>query len=96
LSFVVGAERVISAVAIRAALIDVSSLPKSNIFILDEVSVLDNEYVDSFNRILFHLKEKFDSVFIISHQEALKELADEVIEITRDENRIFSYIISYL
>lgn len=82
-----GAEKTLAALAIRLALIKVSSLPTSNIFILDEpATALDVELQESFVDMLQILKNEFDSVIIISHMESLKDCADIIINIEKDEN----------
>ena len=87
-------EKTIAAIAIRAAMISVTTLPKSNIFVLDEVfSSLDPEYVDAVRKILQHLKSLFDSILIITHIDAFKDLVDHVISVERDENG-FSRIVT--
>jgi len=79
-----GAEKVLAAVALRAALVFMTTLPKPNIFILDEVSFLDNEYLNSFVNVLNYLKQMFDAVYIVTHINELKSACDVSIEIARD------------
>lgn len=82
-----GMEKSIAAIALRAALVSVSTLPKSNLFILDEVfNALSPEYMDATTKILEYLKQLFETVVIITHIAELKSIADHVIEIKRDEN----------
>lgn len=82
-----GMEKTIAALAVRAALVSVTTLPKSNVFVLDEVfSSLDPEYVDAVSNILNYLKQLFDSVIIITHIEAMKDLVDHVVEISRNND----------
>jgi len=81
-----GMEKSLAAIAIRAALVSVTTLPRSNLFVLDEsFSSLDPEYLDAAGKMLNYLKELFDAVIIVTHIDAFKDLADHVIEIVRDD-----------
>lgn len=81
-----GMEKTMAAIAIRAALVSVTTLPRFNIFVLDEVfSALDPEYMDSITRILDYLKQLFDTVMIITHIDSLKDVVDHVVEVERDD-----------
>ena len=86
-----GAEKTISAMAIRLALLNVSSLPKGNIFILDEPgAALDEENMEGFVRILDMVKGYFKTVLLISHLDSLKDSVDTQIVI--DKKKGFAYI----
>jgi DNA repair exonuclease SbcCD ATPase subunit/predicted phosphodiesterase len=77
-----GAEKSIAAMAIRLSLLQVSNLPKSNMFILDEPgTALDSENMEGFIRILDMIKNYYDTVLLISHMDALKDVADQIITI---------------
>ena len=79
-----GAEKTVAAMAIRLALLSVSSLPKGNIFILDEPGTsLDAENMEGFIRILQIIKMYFKTVILISHVDSLKDIVD--VEITIDK-----------
>ena len=79
-----GAEKTIVAMAIRLALLSVSSLPKSNIFILDEPgTALDADNMDGFVRILELVKSYFKTVLLISHLDSLKDCVDTQITIDK-------------
>jgi len=79
-----GAEKTVAAMAIRLALLSVSSLPKGNIFILDEPgTALDAENTEGFIRILQLIKMYFKTVILISHVDSLKDIVD--VEITIDK-----------
>ena len=78
-----GMEKMISSLAMRVALINISSLPKSDILIIDEgFGTLDEMNVESCNRLLISLKRWFKCIFVISHIDAIKDSADNIIEIT--------------
>ena len=77
-----GAEKTIAAMAIRLALLGVSSLPKSDIFILDEPgTALDENNMEGFIRILDMVKSSFKTVLLISHLDSLKDCVDTTIDI---------------
>jgi DNA repair exonuclease SbcCD ATPase subunit len=58
-----GAEKTIASMAIRLALLSVSSLPKGDIFILDEPgTALDEENMEGFVRILDLIKAQFKTI----------------------------------
>jgi len=86
-----GAEKTVAAMAIRLALLSVSSLPKGNVFILDEPgTALDAENMEGFIRILQIIKMYFKTVILISHVDSLKDIVD--VEITIDKKDGFAYV----
>lgn len=87
-----GAEKTLAAMAIRLALLSVSSLPKSNVFILDEPgTALDAENMDGFISILELIKTYFKTVILISHLDHLKDCVDQ--QITIDKKEGFAHIM---
>ena len=79
-----GAEKTISAMAIRLALLNVSSMPKGDVFILDEPgTALDEENMEGFVRILDMIKSYFKTVMLISHLDSLKDASDSQIVIEK-------------
>jgi DNA repair exonuclease SbcCD ATPase subunit/predicted phosphodiesterase len=79
-----GAEKTIASMAIRLAFLTVSSLPKSDLFILDEPgTALDEENMEGFVRILDMIKGYFKTVILISHLDSLKDCVDLQINIER-------------
>lgn len=79
-----GAEKTLAATAIRLALLSVSSLPKGDIFILDEPATeLDDDTKEGFLRILEMIKGYFSKVILISHLEPLKDIVDTEITIEK-------------
>ena len=85
-----GAEKTIAAMAIRLALLDISSLPKPDLFVLDEPGTdLDEDNLEGFIRILDMIKSAFKTVLLISHLDSLKDCADTTIEIERQEGLAF-------
>ena len=79
-----GAEKSLSAMAIRLALLGVSSLPKSDLFILDEPgTALDEDNMSGFIQILELIKVYFKNVLLISHLDSLKDCVDMQIVIDK-------------
>lgn len=79
-----GAEKTVSAMAVRLAFISVSTIPRSQLFILDEPgTALDEERMEGFTRILDIVKSVFKTVILISHLDNLKDAADSVISIEK-------------
>ena len=86
-----GSEKTIAAMAIRLALLNVSSLPKPDLFILDEpATALDEENMEGFIRILDMVKSYFKTVLLISHLDTLKDCVDMTIEIEKKGD--FAYV----
>ena len=81
-----GAEKTIAAMAIRMALLTVSSMPKGDVFILDEPgTALDEENMEGFIRILELIKVNFRTVLLISHLDSLKDCVDMQIVIDKKD-----------
>jgi len=86
-----GAEKSIAAMAIRLALLNVSTLPKPNLFILDEPgTALDEENMEGFTRILDLVKSQFSTVLLISHLDSLKDCVNNQIIIEKQND--FAYV----
>jgi len=81
-----GMEKTVASLAIRVAMINVSTLPKSDIFIMDEgFGTLDDASVESCNRLLVSLKRYFKTILIITHVDGIKDVVDHIVEITKNE-----------
>jgi DNA repair exonuclease SbcCD ATPase subunit len=79
-----GAEKTIAAMAIRLALIEITNLPKSTLFIMDEpATALDQEHMEGFIRLLEMIKTKFKTILLISHLDVLKDCVDKTIDIQK-------------
>jgi|TARA_R110002020_G_scaffold37985_9_gene114580 DNA repair exonuclease SbcCD ATPase subunit/DNA repair exonuclease SbcCD nuclease subunit len=79
-----GAEKTVAAMAIRLAFTNISSLPKSQLFILDEPgTALDAERMEGFIRIMDITTSIFKTVILISHLDNLKDAADSIITIEK-------------
>jgi DNA repair exonuclease SbcCD ATPase subunit/DNA repair exonuclease SbcCD nuclease subunit len=81
-----GMEKTISAIALRVAMLNVSSLPKPDFFIIDEgFGTLDSAGVEACGRFLTSLKRYFKTVLVITHVDGIKDNADCILEITKNE-----------
>jgi DNA repair exonuclease SbcCD ATPase subunit len=80
-----GMEKMVSSMALRVAMSNVSSLSKSDMFIVDEgFGSLDPQNIEAITGLLHRLKSYYRLILIISHVEFIKDSVDEVIEITRN------------
>lgn len=80
-----GMEKMISSLAIRTALIEVSAIPKPDLFIIDEgFGALDDINLEACARLLISLKRNFKNILVISHVDSIKDIVDNVIEISHD------------
>ena len=81
-----GAEKFLASVAIRSALLSISNLPRSNMFIIDEgFGKLDPQNLEAIQRMFDYLRSVFDHVIVISHTDIMKDFVDNSIDITADE-----------
>jgi len=79
-----GAEKTLASMAIRLALISVTNLPKSELFILDEpATALDQDHMEGFTNLLRLIKNQFKTVILISHLDSLKDVVDTTIDISK-------------
>jgi len=80
-----GMEKMISSLAIRTALIEVSAIPKPDIFIIDEgFGALDDTNLEACARLLISLKRNFKNILVISHVDSIKDIVDNIIEVSHD------------
>lgn len=88
-----GMEKTICSLAIRVALISLSSLPRANFFVLDEsLGAVDENNQQSCMDMLSLLNSYFKTILIISHSSPIKEVADRIIEISNNgfESKVYS------
>lgn len=86
-----GMEKMITSIALRVALTNLSSLPKSDMFILDEgFGSLDDEALPQCLQLLTLLKSYYRLILVVSHIGPIKEIADKLIDIHNDGT--FSYV----
>jgi DNA repair exonuclease SbcCD ATPase subunit len=86
-----GMEKFISSLAIRAALINVSALPRPNFLAIDEgLGNLDATVITEFYRLLDYLRSMFSFIILISHIDSSRDMADTQIDIIKQGD--FSYV----
>lgn len=79
-----GMEKFISSLAIRTALINISSLPRPNFLAIDEgFGVLDSTNLHSMFNLFDYLKTQFSFMMVISHIDSMRDVVDHLIEITK-------------
>lgn len=79
-----GMEKMISSLAIRVALINVSTMTKTNMLIIDEgFGALDETNLEACSRLLQSLKKWFRNILIISHVDMIKDTVDNTLEIMK-------------
>jgi DNA repair exonuclease SbcCD ATPase subunit len=79
-----GMEKMMSSLAIRVALINCSTLPKTNMLMIDEgFGALDETNLEACGKLLQSLKKWFKNILIISHIDAIKDIVDNTIEIMK-------------
>jgi DNA repair exonuclease SbcCD ATPase subunit len=81
-----GMEKFVTGLAIRVALMSVSSLPKTNFLIIDEgLGALDADNLSSLFMLFDVLRAQFDFILLISHLDVVRDVSDNLIEIKRDD-----------
>ena len=79
-----GMEKMIASLAIRVALVNTSSLSKTNMMIIDEgFGSLDATNLEACTRLLESLKTWFRNIIVISHVDAVKDCVDNSVEIIK-------------
>jgi len=82
-----GYEKTIGALAIRAVLSKVCSLPKPNISVYDETwGKVSNENLEMVGDFFMKLKDYFEKIFVISHNPLISNWADNVVRINKTDN----------
>jgi DNA repair exonuclease SbcCD ATPase subunit len=82
-----GYEKTVGALAIRAVLAKVCSLPKPNISVYDETwGKVSNDNLEMVGDFFMKLKDYFEKIFVISHNPLISNWADNVVHITKTEN----------
>ena len=82
-----GYERTIAAMALRAVLSKVCSLPKPNITVWDEVfGKISNENLEMVGEFFTKMKEYFEKIFVITHNPLVNNWANNIVRISKKEN----------
>jgi DNA repair exonuclease SbcCD ATPase subunit len=87
-----GMEKMMASLAIRVALINCSTLPKTNMLMIDEgFGALDETNLEACGKLLQSLKKWFKNILIISHIDAIKDVVDNTIEIMKNgvDSRVY-------
>ena len=93
LSLSSGMEKFVSSLALRVGLINVSNLPCPNFLVIDEgFGTLDTDNLSNMKGAFDYLKTRFDSVFIISHLDTIKDFMDYLLPVNVGEDG-FSKVI---
>lgn len=80
-----GMEKTLCSLALRVALINLSSLSRPDILVLDEsFSACDAESIIKSMELLNVLKSYFKTILIITHIDTVKEVAERILEIAND------------
>ena len=82
-----GYERTIAAMALRAVLSKVCSLPKPNIIVWDEVfGKISNDNLEMVGEFFSKMREYFEKIFVITHNPLVNNWANNVVRITKTDN----------
>lgn len=82
-----GYEKTISSLAIRSVLTKISSLPKPNIVVMDEVfGKIADDNLEMVGEFFKKIKNYFEHIFVISHNPLIRNWSDNIIMIKKIEN----------
>ncbi len=82
-----GMEKMITALAIRVALSIITTLPKTDMMIIDEgFSDLDETQIETCNKMIKSMTKYFKNILLITHLDGIKDVVDNRIEIIRNEH----------
>ena len=82
-----GYEKTIAALALRAVLTKVCSLPKPNLVVFDEVfGKISNDNLEMVGEFFTKLREYFEKIFVITHNPLVNNWANNVVRITKTDN----------
>ena len=82
-----GYERTISSLALRAVLTKVSSLPKPNIVVMDEVfGKIADDNIEMVGEFFKKIKDYFEHIFVISHNPLIRTWSDNLLMIEKEDN----------
>jgi DNA repair exonuclease SbcCD ATPase subunit len=82
-----GYERTISSLALRSVLTKISSLPKPNIVVMDEVfGKIADENLEMVGEFFKKIKNYFEHIFVISHNPLIRNWSDNIVMIKKEDN----------
>jgi DNA repair exonuclease SbcCD ATPase subunit len=82
-----GYERTIAAMALRAVLSKVCSLPKPNVSVWDETfGKISNENLEMVGEFFIKMKDYFEKIFVISHNPLISNWGNNIVTIKKTNN----------
>jgi len=82
-----GYERTIASLSMRAVLSKISSLPKPNVVVFDEVfGKISNENLDMVGEFFGKIRNYFEKIFVITHNPLVSNWSDNIVKITKENN----------
>lgn len=82
-----GYEKTISSLALRSVLTKISSLPKPNVVVMDEVfGKIADENLDMVGEFFKKIKLYFEHILIISHNPLIRNWSDNLIMVKKENN----------
>lgn len=82
-----GYERTIASLALRSVLTKVSSLPKPNIVVMDEVfGKIADENIEMVGEFFKKIKDYFEHILVISHNPLIRTWSDNLLMVEKNEN----------
>ena len=82
-----GFERTASALALRTVLGNISSLPRINGFIADEIwGRVAKENYENMIKLLNKILNYYDYIIVISHLDEIKDYCNQIITVTKENN----------
>lgn len=82
-----GYERTISSLALRSVLTKISSLPKPNIVVMDEVfGKIADENLEMVGEFFKKIKNYFEHIIVISHNTLIRNWSDNMIMVKKEDN----------
>jgi len=82
-----GYEKTISSLALRSVLTKISSLPKPNIVVMDEIfGKIADENLEMVGEFFKKIKDYFEHIIVISHNPLIRNWSDNLIMVKKDNN----------
>ena len=88
-----GMERFIVSLAIRIALVEITSLPRPNFMAIDEgFGALDSEKISAMTSLFDYMRTKFNFIIAVSHVDTMRDMVDGLIDVHKNSHG-FSEVI---
>ena len=82
-----GYEKTVASLALRAVLTKVSSLPKPNIVVMDEIfGKIADENLELVGEFFKKIKIYFEHILVISHNPLIRNWSDNLVMVKKDDN----------